>query len=126
MNNLSQSKNKGLKTQFHIVLDLPEGDNHLYLQKGKTRFMIKKAKDWKEVAQVLAKQEWRQEMLEGELFADVVFYLKRDRDIQGSTKLLFDSFQGIVYNNDNQFTHINLHKMVDKENPRVEITVEKI
>lgn len=126
MRKTSQKEKERLISQFRAILDLPEPDNHLYLQKGKIRFMIKKAKEWKEYAQLMAKQSWKEEPIEGELLADIVFYLKRDRDIQGSTKLLLDSFQGIVYRNDNQFTHINLHKVVDKEFPRVEITVEKL
>jgi len=112
--------------QFKITLELPPTDNHLYLQRGKMRFMTRQGKEWKEIAQLLSKQIWKQELLEGELLADIVFYLKRDRDIQGSTKLLLDTFQEIVYNNDNQLTHINLHKMMDKENPRVELTIEKL
>lgn len=54
------------------------------------------------------------------------FYLKRDRDLLGSDKLLMDALQGIVYVNDKQITHAELNKFVDKENPRVELTVIKL
>lgn len=116
----------GIKEQqFHISLPLPPTDNHLYGQKGKIRFMYSDAKKWKEGAQLIARGSWGKELLEGELMADIVFFIKRDRDVMGSSKLIFDTFQGILYKNDNQFTHVNLHKVKDA-NPRVEITIEKL
>lgn len=126
MKNTTSNTFNAAESQFHIILDPPISDNHIYGQRGKIRFMYSDAKKWKEIAQLLAKQQWKRKPMKDELIADIIFFLKRDRDIQGSTKLLFDTFQGIVYKNDNQFTHINLHKMKDKENPRVEITISKL
>ena len=114
------------KRQFRIILEVCPSDNHLYGQSGKIRFMYKDAKEWKEYAQTLAKQQWEGEPTKNELMADIVFFFKRDRDVMGSCKLLFDSFQKIVYDNDSQFVHVNLHKMRDTVNPRVEIFIQEI
>jgi Holliday junction resolvase RusA-like endonuclease len=111
---------------FEITLPLPEPDNHLYLQKGYMRFMIAKAKKWKENTQVEAKKLWNKKPLECPVWLDVQFFLKRERDIQGSTKLLCDSLEGIVYANDKQITEVTLHKEFNKENPHCIIKVESL
>jgi Holliday junction resolvase RusA-like endonuclease len=120
-------KNTKKDTMFRIVIPcLPETDNHTYLQRGKIRFMTKEARQWKEMTQILCKQEWKKEPMKGELVADVTFYLKRERDVHGSSKNLMDSMQGIIYDDDKQFTHVTFHKIMDKQNPRVEIRIEEI
>jgi Holliday junction resolvase RusA-like endonuclease len=114
---------KNIKLAFNLIFDLPPTDNHLYGQKGKIRFMYSEAKDWKEIAQIQAKQLWKNKPLITNLTGEIKFYLKRDRDVMGSCKLIFDSFQKILYENDNQFNEIKLYKKVDKKNPRVEIFI---
>jgi len=94
-------------------------DNHLFGQKGRMRFMYKEGKDWKEQAQRFARIMYGGKVVEGKLRADIYMYVKRDRDLHGSLKLLYDSFQGIVYSDDKQFVEEHLYKLVDKENPRI-------
>ena len=51
------------------------------------------------------------------------FYLKRDRDVHGSGKLIADSLEGIVYVNDKQIKKMIFEKFIDKDNPRIEIEI---
>ena len=51
------------------------------------------------------------------------FYLKRDRDVHGSGKLIADSLEGIVYVNDKQIKKMIFEKFIDKDNPRIEIVI---
>ena len=88
--------------------------------------LFRSAKDWKLDAQRDAKLLWKKKPLKGELWADVTFYIGRDRDVHGSGKIIMDSFQGLLYDDDKQFTHVSFHKIKDKENPRVHILVGKI
>ena len=81
--------------------------------------MYKDGKDWKDKAQIYAKILYKGEITEKKLRADIYMYVKRDRDLHGSLKLLYDSFQGIVYSDDKQFVEEHLYKLVDKENPRI-------
>ncbi len=111
---------------FNITLPLPQTDNHIYLQRNNIRFMIKEAREWKENAQLLARRRWKEEPLETQIWLDVNFFLKRERDIQGSIKLICDAFEGIVYKNDKQITEITIHKNWDKKNPRVEVSIESL
>ena len=102
---------------------LPPTDNHLYGMRGRIKFMYKEGKDWKLFATEEAKKQYKGEILTGSIFTNVKFYLKRDRDVHGSLKLLFDSLEGIIYENDKQITKETIEKFIDKENPRIEIEV---
>jgi Holliday junction resolvase RusA-like endonuclease len=53
---------------------------------------------------------------------------RRRRDVPNLFKLLYDSLEGVVYTDDHQATGAGswLVQGVDKDSPRVEITVEAI
>lgn len=112
--------------KFYLEIpELPPTDNHLFGQKGKMRFMYKEAKDWKEMVQALSKESFVGDPLETKLFADVMVFVKRDRDLQGGLKLLFDSLQDIVYKNDSQLYEIKLIKFKSDET-KIRITVGEL
>ena len=115
-----------MKKTFQLTLPMCPTDNHIYGQKGKIRFMYKEAKEWKADAQRDAKLLWKKKPLKEELWADITFYVARDRDVHGSGKLIMDSLQGLIYDDDKQFTHVSFHKMKDKENSRVHIVIGEI
>lgn len=107
-----------------ISLPLPPTTNHIYGRSGNRTYMKKKAKDWKTECSWTIKQTWRPKpTLKGDVKVKVTYYLKRDRDLDGGNKLLFDTMEGIVYENDKQIVQINLYKEWDKENPRIEVEV---
>jgi Holliday junction resolvase RusA-like endonuclease len=81
--------------------------------------MYSDGKKWKENAQRFARIMYGGKVVEGKLRADIYMYVKRDRDLHGSLKLMYDAFQGIIYKNDSQFVEEHLYKMVDKEDPRI-------
>lgn len=65
------------------------------------------------------------ELMEGDLRVTVkIFYASRRPDLDPS--LIFDLMQGFVYTNDRQIKEQHLYWGLDKDNPRSEITVEKI
>jgi Holliday junction resolvase RusA-like endonuclease len=48
------------------------------------------------------------------------YYLKRDRDVDGSHKIILDAMQDAeVVVNDSSIVALHLYKLVDKKNPRV-------
>ena len=106
----------------YIIPDLPPSDNMTYLQHGKIRFMTQIAKDWKYNAGLLINTQYKKKPREEDLaMGEIHFYLKRDRDIQGSLKLFFDAFEGILYVNDKQIKQFGpVFKHSDKQNPRIE------
>lgn len=46
---------------------------------------------------------------------------KRIKDIDGSVKLILDSLQGVLYENDNQIIKLTIEKKYDAKNPRAEV-----
>lgn len=64
-------------------------------------------------------------MMEGDLRVTIkIWYASRRPDLDAS--LIFDLMQGYIYENDRQIKEQHLFWGLDKENPRAEITVEKI
>jgi len=106
----------------YIIPTLPPTDNHLYGQHGHIRFLTKEGKDWKEYAGLLVKLKYKAKPKEGDVkFGEIHVYLRRTRDIQGTLKLFFDSFEGILYLNDRQIVKFGpVFKHIDKTNPRIE------
>ena len=115
-----------MKLRFNLTIQkLPPTDNHLYGQTGHRRFMYQEAKDWKEYVTLLAKMQ-RRTVTKEKVRAKVDFFLKRDRDTHGSLKVLYDSLEGVVYENDKQIYFQEINKYFDKENPRIEIEVWEV
>ncbi len=113
-------QNTTLKSEkIELTLPMVLSDNHIFGSRGKFRFLYAEAKKWKENAQRFARIMYDGKVLEGKLRADVYMYVKRDRDLHGSLKLMYDSFQSIIYKNDSQFVEEHLYKLVDKEYPRI-------
>jgi len=119
---------KQLLKKVKIVTDgMPPSDNHAYAFRGKLHFLTKEAKLFKEQVMWLAQELVKnKEPMLGDVSVVINYYIKRDRDLLGSDKLLMDALQGIVYVNDKQITHAELNKFSDKLNPRVELIVTKI
>lgn len=64
-------------------------------------------------------------MMEGDLRVTIkIWYASRRPDLDAS--LIFDLMQGYIYENDRCLKEQHLFWGLDKENPRAEITVEKI
>ena len=109
-----------------ISLPLPPTDNHAYGQRGGRRFMYKEAKDWKIKAGKSVKKAKVLYTEEPIIFGEIHFYLKYQRDIQGSLKLFFDALEKIYYKNDNQIIEFGpVYKHKEKHNPRMEFFARK-
>lgn len=65
------------------------------------------------------------ELMEGDLSVTIkVYYASRRPDLD--VTLILDLLQGKIYQNDRQVKEQHLYWGLDKENPRAEITVEKL
>ena len=63
-----------------IVLPTCPSDNHLYGMRGKTRFMYKEGKEWKENAQMIAKSKWKKKPTTKPLTMTINFYLCQKKE----------------------------------------------
>lgn len=115
--------------KFWFVLKWQAISNqHLYLQRGKMRFMSAKWKKLKnerieQIKNVI--QGFENSFFHKELKLWIIFYHwdRRVRDIDNYTKIVLDSMNWLVFEDDWQIVELNLRKFYDKLNPRVEISL---
>lgn len=101
-----------------IVLPLCPTTNHTYGHTGHRVFMYQEAKDWQEEA------IWKLKGCKGvnPTEVSVTYFLARERDVEGSHKLLFDALtKAGVVKDDKYILDVHLHKRWDKSNPRMEV-----
>lgn len=109
---------------------VPLSVNKMYgTRKDGRKYLTKEAVEQKKTLGWLAKEE----MLKGRLYSpiqgdidmviDFYFPDKKRRDGDNPIKLIWDSMTGIVYEDDNQITTYCVRKVIDRENPRTEISL---
>ncbi len=59
---------------------------------------------------------------------EIEYYLgsKRRKDIQNLTKSTLDAFNDAIYKDDSQVHDLHIKKMIDRENPRIRVTIEEM
>jgi Holliday junction resolvase RusA-like endonuclease len=137
------SENKHLKIK--LVLPLPVSINKLYINqytwnpKTKTRvptgkrIMSEEGKKIKKLIQLetikqLQSQEWDYEWTKSNyIYQDCYIYMNRaGRDDNNIFKLLNDSLEKIVYDNDSHVLTRTQRILIDSENPRVELIISQV
>lgn len=110
-----------------IILEgRPISTNHIYMRgAGHSFYMTKEAKARKEEYYWEAKKQWKQKVSDKpfEILVDLFFDSKRRVDYDNFGKLMNDSLTGIVWEDDSQVWKATITKHIEKENPRIEITV---
>ena len=111
------------------LLGEPKSTNHIYKSHCKFGFpsyyMSAEGKSLKESYQWQAKSQWKKKIVGKPLEVSICLYFKAQRkhDIDNYGKILLDSLTGIVWEDDSQIWKMNVSKMVDKINPRIEIFI---
>lgn len=101
-----------------ITLEIPPSTNATYRHSGHFVYMLPAARVWKNKA-TLQLREFRGVE---PTTVTIRYYLKRERDVDGSHKIILDAMQGAeVVVNDSTITELHLYKEMDKKNPRVEL-----
>lgn len=106
-----------------ILKTKPIGVNSLY--QGR-RFLTKRGKQVKDSMAWEAKSQWKNKPLKGEIKLKILFAFKDNRmlDIDGGIKALLDCLTGICWLDDKQIVELFAAKKVDKDNPRIELTIK--
>ena len=101
--------------------------NNIYKHGGRVSYMSKNGKELKQsyIEQVTA--QYKEAKLEGDLEVEVRLYFgdKRQRDWDNYHKLSFDSLSGVVWHDDVQVMKAIVWKKYDKQNPRIELIINK-
>lgn len=89
------------------------------------KFFIKSAKALSYVKAFEEQCPRLDELMDGDLRVTIkIYYASRRPDLDES--LILDCMQGYIYQNDRAIKERHVYWSLDKENPRAEITVEKL
>lgn len=120
-------------TQSKIHLTLPEppclNQRMRVTNRGRGArgvYIIAKSKDFKDDVFWLW-QESKQEMLHGSLEMQIEWFSASNRsDIDSRLKDVLDGLNKLAYHDDSQIKKLSIVRVVDKENPRMEVTVQTL
>jgi len=115
-----------------ILLGEPKSTSHIYKMTCRGRFAsMYMSSDGRTIKKSYLKQvseQWQQEkILEPvSINIDLYFGTKRQCDIDNFHKLSLDALTGTVWEDDSQIQKMIVEKHYDKENPRIEIVINKL
>ena len=88
--------------------------------------MTNEGKAWKELAgNLMLKYCKYKKLISKPMAVSVDMFLKYDRDIDSSLKLLLDAMEGVIYHDDKLVNRLLVTKQKDSEEPRLEVEVCK-
>lgn len=106
------------------TLHLPPTLNHSYGIANNRIYKTNEAKDWQEAVSWMFKNTPK---FSGQVAVEIRMYLKYDRDIDSSLKLILDTLQTMeVYPNDKKIAELHVYKYKDPENPRMELRIDDV
>jgi crossover junction endodeoxyribonuclease RusA len=111
------------------LLGSPQSTNNIYRSVCIGRFprvyMTHEGVALKESYQWQAKSQWKDGIMEGVLMIEIKLFFKdkRKHDIDNYGKILLDSLTDICYADDSQIEQMIVTKLLDKDNPRIEIEI---
>ena len=89
------------------------------------RFLTKEGKATKEAMAWEVKQQWKQKIITKEVAIKIKFFVPNKRsDLDNLLKAPQDILTGIIYKDDSQIVEIHCWKVIDKTNPRIEISIK--
>ena len=119
-----------LKQNMKIILSgnpLSTQSIYRYVCRGRfaTCYMSKKGKDLKNHYQLEVREQHKGKVIKEDCELDITLFFgdKRRRDVDNFNKLVLDSLQGIVFEDDKQIQKLTITKNYCKENPRIEIVI---
>ena len=87
--------------------------------------LSKKYRDTKDALAWEIRSQWQNKPLTGDVTMNIVQYFgdKRKRDCDAYIKIIMDAGEGILYEDDSQVNELCVTKQIDKESPRIEVSV---
>lgn len=118
--------------ELRLVTELAPSVNHAYYtgHNGK-RFLRADARKWMERTRCLVEKEVKKQgwvlTKDTKLVMDIMTYWKdkRRHDTHNSAKVLCDTLEGIVYEDDKMLLPRYIDFKLDRENPRLELVIYK-
>ena len=88
-------------------------------------YMSAEGKQKKEEIRYELMQQYKNKCSQDDFNIEIKYFFpdKRRRDIDNFLKLIFDAATGLIWEDDSQIQSMMLSKYIDKDNPRVELTI---
>lgn len=92
------------------------------------RYMTREGKDLKELYQSEARNQYKGKVILANCDMEIILFFKdkRRRDVDNYNKLVLDSLEGVVYEDDKQVQKLTVEKRISVEDPRIEIKVIRV
>jgi len=120
---------EGMEIINLILSGNPLSTQHIYRSvfRGKfpTVYMTKQGKNLEEQYRSEATNQYHGKVLTGDVEMGIFLFFqdKRRRDVDNYNKLVLDSLEGIIFEDDKQIQKLTIVKGYSKENPRVEVNI---
>ena len=112
-----------------ILNEIPPSTNHYKAQRWNGKhiqwYITKKGKEFKEMIKNLD-YKWKITTKPIKMNIKLFFPTKRRQDIDNYNKVLLDSLQGIIYEDDNQIVDLRVKKFYEKNKPKTIIRIEEL
>lgn len=105
---------------------MPPSTNRLYGRMAGRIYVRADARSAKDDIGWEARTQFRYKPFSADLIVEMkVFWPdRRRRDIDNGTKAFLDALTGVLWLDDSQIIKLTLYKMLDKQNPRVELEID--
>lgn len=111
---------------MRCTLPYPPSANRYWRNVRGRTLKSREARRYAVECQWLARAESDGALLQGEVAVTLRLYRPSKRgDLDNRIKVVLDALQGVAYADDKQVIEIHAYRYDDKENPRIEIDVQK-
>lgn len=108
-----------------LTLPLPPSVNNAYANRrgGGGRILSREGREYKKTAALAAIMQGAIRHHGDVSVTATVYFEDRRRDLDNILKIFLDALKGICYADDKQVSHLELHRRIDRGNPRIEADV---
>ena len=111
---------------MHLTLPLPPSANRYWRHVGTKGLLSASARKYRAACAFAAAVQWRGAPIVGRVRVRADVFMDLRGDLDNRIKQLLDGVQTTVLTNDSQVWDLHLVRHLDRERPRVELTIEPI
>ena len=112
--------------KIELTLPLPPSANRYYRRVGNRTLLSADARKYRDACRLAAVAQYGGDLVEDRVRVRIDVYRDLRGDLMNHEKQLMDALEGAVIADDKQVWDCRLVRHLDRENPRVEITLEAI
>lgn len=112
---------------IRLTLPYPPGLNHLHAVVRGRKVLSREGRAFKQAVEAIAMVEGVRPIASGPVVVTVKQYRpRRAGDLDNFFKAPFDALKGVAWGDDKQVRQIHAFQFEDRDNPRIEVTVEPL